>query len=196
MSPGRGGDTWEAQVNCLHLCFLSWPPLHQVLNHQFRSWHNSSPTPGHPSPSLQSSSTAGQLLTAKLLFSFRYLHPSTRAALKVVPPILLWGEYWWDGSRGWTFPSMLHYILLPYDRWQQKGNRTWKRICSKDVKLNSSVWKKWHSLIFIDTCWTFVDTKQWMWAQWGSRCVCFSSGDSNSGSPLLVQTLTSMIFRL
>lgn len=24
-----------------------------------------------------------------------------------------------------------------------------------------------HSLTFTDACWTFVDNKQWMWAQWG-----------------------------
>ena len=29
-------------------------------------------------------------------------------------------------------------------------------------------WKKWHPLTFMDACWIFMDTKQWMWAQWGS----------------------------
>ena len=28
--------------------------------------------------------------------------------------------------------------------------------------------KKWHSLIITDSCWIFLETKQWMWAQWGS----------------------------
>ena len=28
--------------------------------------------------------------------------------------------------------------------------------------------KKWHPLTFIDTYWTFMETKQWMWEQWGS----------------------------
>ena len=28
--------------------------------------------------------------------------------------------------------------------------------------------KKWHPLTFIDSCWTFMETKLWMWAQWGS----------------------------
>ena len=27
--------------------------------------------------------------------------------------------------------------------------------------------KKWHVLMFIDVCWTFVETKEWMWAHWG-----------------------------
>ena len=34
------------------------------------------------------------------------------------------GGCWWDGSRGWTFPPVFHYILLLCDRWQQKGNLT------------------------------------------------------------------------
>jgi len=28
--------------------------------------------------------------------------------------------------------------------------------------------KKWHPLTFTDACETFVETKQWVWAQWGS----------------------------
>ena len=32
----------------------------------------------------------------------------------------------------------------------------------------SSLWKRWHPLIFIDTCQTFMELSQWMWAQWGS----------------------------
>lgn len=36
------------------------------------------------------------------------------------------------------------------------------------VEWNSSVQKKWHPLIFINTLWTFMETKHWMWAQWGS----------------------------
>ena len=28
---------------------------------------------------------------------------------------------WWDGSRGWAFPPVSHYMLLSCDRWQQRG---------------------------------------------------------------------------
>ena len=28
--------------------------------------------------------------------------------------------------------------------------------------------KKWHPLTFTDACWMFLETKQWMWAKWGS----------------------------
>lgn len=38
---GRGsGFTWEAQMNCLHLCFLGHPPFTRcsIINH-FRLWH-------------------------------------------------------------------------------------------------------------------------------------------------------------
>ena len=33
---------------------------------------------------------------------------------------------------------------------------------------NPSCGKKWHTLTCISICWTFMEIKQWMWAQWGS----------------------------
>ena len=36
------------------------------------------------------------------------------------------------------------------------------------------MWKEWHPLIFVDASWTFIETKQWMWAHWGGRC-CISA---------------------
>ena len=82
------------------------------------------------------------------------------------------GECWWYGNRGWTFPTVLRYTLWPCDRWQQGGiltewRLTWKCVWSKGESLNSFMWKKLHSLTFTDACWTFVEIKQWMWAQWG-----------------------------
>jgi len=75
------------------------------------------------------------------------------------------GRCWWYDSRGWTFPPVFHYILLPHDRWQQRSSMTkwcltWKCLWSKDVSLNSSMWKKLHPLTFIDACW------MWRWVQW------------------------------
>ena len=40
-------------------------------------------------------------------------------------------------------------------------------IWSKGVSLNSSMWKKLHPLTFINACWMFIETKHWIWAQWG-----------------------------
>ena len=57
-----------------------------------------------------------------------------------------------DGSRG---KSLIEWCL------------TWKCVWSKNGLLNSSMWKKWHPLTFIDAFWTFLETKQWMWAHWG-----------------------------
>ena len=42
---------------------------------------------------------------------------------------------------------------------------------SKGVSLNSSMLKKWHPLTFIGTCWAFLETNQWMWAQWDNETV-------------------------
>lgn len=39
--------------------------------------------------------------------------------------------------------------------------------------------KKWHPVTIIDTCWMFMEIRQWMWVQW---VLCFSSSDSNMKS--------------
>ena len=83
------------------------------------------------------------------------------------------GRCWWYGNRGWTFPPVSHYILLPCNRWQHRSSLTkwrltWKCMGRNGVSLNSSMWKTWHSLAFTDACWMFLKTKQWIWAQWGS----------------------------
>jgi len=82
------------------------------------------------------------------------------------------GGCWWYGSTGWTFPPTFHYILLPCDEWQQrdsvtKRHLTWKCGWRKGVSLNSTMQKKQHPLTFINPCWMFLETIQWMWAQWG-----------------------------
>ena len=64
------------------------------------------------------------------------------------------GRYWWDGSRGWTFPPIFHCILLLCDRWQQRGSLTeWH------LTYDTKVWNwippyridstHWHSLLNI-----------------------------------------------
>ena len=44
---------------------------------------------------------------------------------------------------------------------------TWKCVWSKDVKFTSFIQKRWHPLTFVNACWTRIETKQWMWGQWG-----------------------------
>ena len=84
------------------------------------------------------------------------------------------GRCWWYGSRSWTCSPISHNVLLPCDRRQQRNTLTewcltWKRVWSKGVELNSYMQNKWHPLTFIDACWMFLKTKQWMWAQWGDK---------------------------
>ena len=113
-----------------------------------------------------------------LLRKLRYLWDGrhTLIALKVMPSLLfahdVRGGRWWYGSRGWTFPPIFHYLLLLCDRWQLRGSLTeqcltWKHVWSRDVEWNSSMMEKPHPLTFINACWMFLETKQWMWAQWG-----------------------------
>ena len=99
-------------------------------------------------------------------------------------------ERWWCGRRSWTFPPILQYILLLWDKWQQRGSPTewhptWKCVGSKGVPLNSSVWKK---MALVDSHWSLLNIygdQTWDVNAQGRLVVCFSSG--NSGSPLLVQ---------
>ena len=136
-----------------------------------------------------------------------------RAAPKVMPPI----SWCWPtmsetdvddrrqrqmyNSRSWIFLPIFCYILLSCDRWQHRGSQTkwclmWTCVGSKGVELNFSMWKKWHPLTFIYAYWMFLETKQWVWV-WGEQWVgCFSSGDGDSGSHLLVQVFTGASCRL
>ena len=74
-----------------------------------------------------------------------------------------------------TEPLHQFSISLLCNRWQQRGTLTkWlltkKCIWSKGVSLNFSICKKkWHPLTFIDVCWVFMETKEWLLAQWGDR---------------------------
>ena len=72
------------------------------------------------------------------------------------------GGCWWYGSTAWTFPPITHYILLLFDRWQQRGSPTKRCLTqkyrwSKCVSMTSSMQKKncshWHSLILAECLW-------------------------------------------
>jgi len=89
---------------------------------------------------------------------------------------------WWYDSKGWIFPPIFHYLLLPCDGWQQRGSLTkwrltWKCAWSKDLSLNSSVVGKrmahaeiYQSLLNVCGDQTVdVSTERW-WV------VCFSNG--------------------
>jgi len=111
------------------------------------------------------------------------------------------GWWWWCSSRHWTFPPILHYMLLQCNRWLQSSSLTERHLMrkcvwSKEVQLNSSIWRNLHPMTFINACWTFTKTKQWMWAQKGSRWYISAVATDDSGSPLLVQIITSVACRL
>ena len=99
-------------------------------------------------------------------------HSESNASYFIILAHDVRGGCWWYGSRGWTFPPIFHYMLLLCDRWQLRGSLTeqcltWKHVWSRDVEWNSSMMEKPHPLTFINACWMFLETKQWMWAQWG-----------------------------
>ena len=121
------------------------------------------------------------IVTAVLLWSFKpaFTERANRAQgvswrscviqTTVTAPHDITGGCWWDGSRGWTFPQIFHYMLLLCDRWQQRGSMLVQYVLTVKVCYGSySIQKQWSPLTFINTCWMFMETKQWMWALWGS----------------------------
>ena len=107
----------------------------------------------------------------------------------------------WYCSTGWTFPPISHDVLWLCDRWQQRGTLTewrltWKYVWNKGVPLNSFMWE---NIAPIDIHWCLLNV-------YGdpavnvstvrSCVVCFSNGDSISGSPSLVQFFMHVAYRL
>lgn len=93
---------------------------------------------------------------------------SMKAVPKVMPTILLF-YYEADGGDMTVEVECFHQYSVPFCCCVKDGSRGESdRIASdmevhmkqKDVELNSSVWKGWHSLIFIDACRRFMETKQ------------------------------------
>jgi len=83
------------------------------------------------------------------------------------------GRHYWHGRICWIFPPIFHVAVrqTSADRhsWQNSvwhGSTYEAKICNSIPSFRKK--KKMHPFTLISTCWTFVETKQWMWAQWGS----------------------------
>ena len=66
---------------------------------------------------------------------------------------------WWYGSRGWIFPPISRYMLLPCDRWQKRGTLTdwrlpwkctWNNVCHWDLPCRTNG-TCWHSPTLVNT---------------------------------------------
>ena len=107
------------------------------------------------------------------------------------------GGCWWYGSRGWIFPPVLHYIVLPHNRWQH-GHKIWQtgvwcghvyvaKVCHWNLLCRKNG-THWCPLMLAEILWrsnsgcehSGVFQQWWQW-QW---------------SPLLVQILMSKICKL
>ena len=88
-----------------------------------------------------------------------------RAAPKVMASTLSYqptvSEVDIGGGRGWTFPPVSRYTLLPVERWQQRGSLTqwhlpWKHVWSKvwnHISLFGKNGTYWHSLTLAEHLW-------------------------------------------
>jgi len=127
------------------------------------------------------------------LIYVNYIVYKTRAALKVMPPVLscchMTSEADVTGMAVEVRPS--HQYPVTFSCCAADGSRgtltkwhlTWKCIWSKGLELNSFVRTKQPTTAFTDTHWTFMENKKWMWTvdvEWhtvNSCVVHFSSGD-------------------
>ena len=111
-------------------------------------------------------------------------HAYTQVAPKVMPHILWWwltSEAYFGGVPVEVEPFHQHYITFCFRvthvcHWIPPGG---KKMAPIDIH--------W--------CWMLMDTKQWMWAQWGGGWH-FSSGDSDSQSTPLMQIVINVACRL
>jgi len=104
------------------------------------------------------------------------------------------------GSRGGTFPPIFFYMLLPCDRWQQKGSLTkWvsdmeackkQRCVSKFLCMENVAPIDIHCRLVALHKHSAVDMRAQRGGVW---CVL---ADNDSGSSLLVQRFVSMACRL
>lgn len=106
-----------------------------------------------------------------------------RAAPKVMLPTLCcWPTTWEVDIGGMTIEAEhSHQYSVTFCHCVTDGSKRtvwqnsiwhWKCIWCKSVELNSSMRKELRSLTCINTYWMFVETKQWMLAQWcGMWCV-------------------------
>ena len=91
------------------------------------------------------------------------------------------GRCWWYCSRGWTFPPIFCYVLLPRDRWQQRGTLTMGVCCESADEAKMCHWilpcrkhgTHWHSSALTECLWRPNSGCE---HSEGSR---FSCGDSN-----------------
>jgi len=100
------------------------------------------------------------------------------------------GECWWYSSRGWTFPKISHYILLPCNRWQQRAvwqNGVWHgskyegNVCHQ-IPPHRRNCTHWHSGTIVKHLWR---------SNCGHQHSEAMGGNKNSGSPQIVQIFMS-----
>jgi len=112
------------------------------------------------------------------------------------------GRWWWYG-RGMVVvvePSHQHSVTFCCHVTEGSRGAVWQNgVChrsvwTRGVSLNSSMWKKWYPLTFINACWTLTETKQCLcehsevvvggafqqWWQWHERQAMFWSAMSIS----------------
>ena len=98
-----------------------------------------------------------------------------RTAQKVMPPILIYWPMVSEADVGVAVgvePFQQYSVTCCLCVTRDSRGAVWQNdvwhgsVC--ETKMCHCRRKLRHPLIFIDTCWIFVETKQWMWAKWSS----------------------------
>ena len=104
------------------------------------------------------------LYSVKMCKFWDHFLECTRAVLNIIPPIMLVcdfrDEWWWYGSRSWTFPPIFCYILLLCDdsRGAVWPNGAWHGTAN-EAKVCHLIppWEKnstyWHSFMLASHLW-------------------------------------------
>ena len=105
-------------------------------------------------------------------------------------------RYCWYGSRSWNFPQKFCHMLLPHDRWQQRGNPakwclTWKCHMKKRGVIE---FLHAENIVLIDIHLLNTDGIQAVDMNTVRWWVVLFSDSSDSGSPPLVQTSVNLLF--
>jgi len=106
------------------------------------------------------------------LYFFLLAPTCTKAGLKTTHPIFLHGPMTSEADVGGTAvevePSHQHPVTCCCCETDGSRGAVWLNGVWHGSADEAKVWDWIPPLRFIDTCWTFMETKQWMSAQWGS----------------------------
>ena len=118
------------------------------------------------------------------VYIYIYIHIQVRTALKIIP-LILWcsrttSEVDIGGMEEEVELSHPYSVMFCFHETDGSKGAVWQMASDMEVQMKQKYVTEFvHAgrmapVTFIDACWMFMETKQWMWAQWSSGW-CVSS---------------------